>query len=390
MDQSYRHLVSLTSISDALVWSGDRTEAFLEALRIVRETTGAKMAPAYLLDDQVTHQDLIATPEERALIGPELASIELTNRNGRAFVGQAPHLVEVPDETPAWRALAPKFRKAFRPPGVVVPVHADYRHLGVVMLAFDEGWRLDEPTRVYLEFVGRMLGRFWYRLLKTSREHELGALQERRRISEELHVDLSQQVTALSLRLQTLRLDLGDPEQASQDLAIVDHLVNGIKRSLRSRMLGLRQDEALIREGLTHTLEGHIEAARARYQMPIELSCPPEAEKVPIQIAAQLVRVMQESLANACLHADCTKVQVQLSLPGTVVRLTVVDNGVGLDPDRMKSDNLGMRVISERMALIGGRVSIAQAAGGGTMVTAEAPFQADSRPLLDRTVVPNG
>ena len=98
---------------------------------------------------------------------------------------------------------------------------------------------------------------------------------------------------------------------------------------------------------------------------------------------------MQESLANACLHADCTKVRVRLSLPGTVVRLTVTDNGVGLDPDRMKSDNLGMRVISERMALIGGRVSLEPAAGGGTMVTAEAPIQADSRSLLDRTVVRN-
>ncbi|PFG15611.1 histidine kinase/DNA gyrase B/HSP90-like ATPase [Propionicimonas paludicola] len=343
------------------------------------------MAPAYLLDDQVTHQDLIASPEERALIGPELATIELTNRTGRAFVGQTPHLVEVYDETLAWRSLAPKFRKAFPPPGVVVPVQADYRHLGVIMLAFDHGWRMDEPTRAYLEVVGRILGRYWYRWLKSSREHELGALQERRRISEELHVDLSQQVTALSLRLQTLRLDLADPEQASQDLAVVDHLVNGIKRSLRSKMLGLRQDEALIREGLVHTLEGHVEAARTRYQLPIDLSCPSEAEQVPLQVAAQLVRVMQESLANACLHAECTRVQVRVTLPGTVVRLAVIDNGVGLDAERMKSDHLGMRVMSERMALIGGRITLGAAPDGGTMVTAEAPIQFESRPLLERT-----
>lgn len=388
MDQSYRHLVSLSSVSDALTWSGDRAEAFADALRIVRETTGAKMAPAYLLDDQVTHQDLIASPEERALIGPELATIELTNRNGRAFVGQTPHLVEVYEETLAWRALAPKFRAVYRPPGVVVPIHADYRHLGVIMLAFEDGWRLDESTRAYLEFVGRLLGHYWYRWLKTSREHELGALQERRRISEELHVDLSQQVTALSLRLQTLRLDLGDPDQASQDLAVVDHLVNGIKRSLRSKLLGLRQDEALIREGLVHTLEGHIEAARTRYQLPIELSCPPEAERVPLPVAAQLVRVMQESLANACLHADCTRIQVRLAMPGTVVRLTVIDDGVGVDPERMNSDHLGMRVMSERMALIGGRISLGQAPDGGTMVTAEAPIPAETRPALQQTSDP--
>jgi len=389
VDQSYRHLVSLASISDALTWSGDRNAGILDALRIVRETTGARMAPAYLLDDQVTHQELIASPEERELIGPELASIGLTNRTGRAFVGQTPHLVEIYEETLAWRALAPTFRKAYRPPGVVVPIHADFRHLGVVMLAFDEGWRLDESTRAYLEMVGRLLGRTWYRWLKTAREHELGALQERRRISEELHVDLSQQVTALSLRLQTLRLDLGDPGQASQDLAVVDHLVNGIKRSLRSKMLGLRQDEALIREGLVHTLEGHIEAARTRYQLTIELSCPPEADKVPLQIAAQLVRVMQESLANACLHANCNRIQVRLTLPGTVVRLTVIDDGVGIAAERMKSDHLGMRVMAERMALIGGRLTLGRAIDGGTMVTAEAPLQAEARPLLERTAENN-
>lgn len=385
MDQSYRHLVSLASLSDALTWSGDRTEAFLEALRVVREATGAKMAPAYLLDDQVTRQDLIASPEERELIGPELATIGLTNRTGRAFVGQTPHLVEVYEETLAWRSLAPKFRNAYRPPGVVVPIHSDYRHLGVVMLAFDEGWRLDEETRAYLEVVGRMLGRCWHNWLKTSREHELGALQERRRISEELHVDLSQQVTALSLRLQTLRLDLSDPERAGQDLALVDTLVNGIKRSLRSKMLGLRQDEALIREGLVHTLEGHVEAARTRYQLPIDLTCPPEADQVPLQVAAQLVRVMQESLANACLHADCTKIQVRLSLPGTVVRLNVIDDGVGLGSGHGKNDHLGTRVMAERMALIGGRLTLEPALGGGTMVTAEAPIQLEARPLLEQT-----
>jgi len=110
---------------------------------------------------------------------------------------------------------------------------------------------------------------------------------------------------------------------------------------------------------------------------------------VPLQIAAQLVRVMQESLANACLHANCNRIQVRLTLPGTVVRLTVIDDGVGIDAERMKSDHLGMRVMAERMALIGGRLTLGKAIDGGTMVTAEAPLQAEARPLLERTAENN-
>lgn len=373
MDQCERYLVSVAEIIDTLIWSGDRVGPLVDALRIVREVTGATMAPAYLIDDEMTHQDLIASPEERALIGPELAVIQLNDRPGRAFVGQTRQVVEIHEDSPAWQNLAPRFGHAFQPPCVVVPVQADYRHLGVFILPFEASWQLDAPTEAFLNTVGRLFGQHWYRWMKTAREHELGALQERRRISEELHVNISQQVTALSLRLQMLRMDLDDPVQAGEDLALVDQLVNGIKRSLRSKMLGLRQDEALIRDGLVQTLRGHVEAARTRYELPVELTCPPEADRVPLQVAAQLVRVMQESLANACLHADCTRVKVQVSLPGTVVRLSVIDNGIGMDEAQLKSGRLGMRVMSERMSLVRGRVTLGRAEDGGTIVTAEAP-----------------
>jgi two-component system sensor histidine kinase UhpB len=87
---------------------------------------------------------------------------------------------------------------------------------------------------------------------------------------------------------------------------------------------------------------------------------------------AELVvfRVAQESLTNAARHADSLRVDLSLERNRSTIVLHVRDYGRGIDGIRPGSGIRGMR---ERALLVGGRLSITGAPGGGTDVTLSLP-----------------
>ncbi|MDR2566830.1 MAG: ATP-binding protein [Bifidobacteriaceae bacterium] len=95
---------------------------------------------------------------------------------------------------------------------------------------------------------------------------------------------------------------------------------------------------------------------------------------VPLEVTTQLTRVLQEALANARIHSVAGRVVVRLAASGTRVRLEVEDDGSGFDPDAVPDTRLGMVIMKERMAQVGGELSVRSSVGHGTLVTAEAPF----------------
>jgi two-component system, NarL family, sensor kinase len=111
------------------------------------------------------------------------------------------------------------------------------------------------------------------------------------------------------------------------------------------------------------------------------------AEMPPLteEAATSLYRVARESLANVQKHAQASTVQISLEVidspPGTAeprVRLVVADDGVGLDPakmDRRAEGHLGLRLLADRVASLGGTLLITSAAGEGTTVQAELPLR---------------
>jgi two-component system, NarL family, sensor kinase len=97
-----------------------------------------------------------------------------------------------------------------------------------------------------------------------------------------------------------------------------------------------------------------------------------------------LYRVAREALANVAAHAQAGRVQICLrvdeddtaDLSGTV-RLTIVDDGVGLDPDRTDrrdEGHLGLRLLKDRVENLGGTWRVAPGPSGGTRVTATLPL----------------
>ena len=85
-----------------------------------------------------------------------------------------------------------------------------------------------------------------------------------------------------------------------------------------------------------------------------------------------LYRIAQEALNNALKHAHAQRITVQLRQVQTRVVLEIIDDGVGFDPAAARENGgLGLRGIAERVAQLGGTLTLQSAAGAGTQLSVE-------------------
>ena len=90
------------------------------------------------------------------------------------------------------------------------------------------------------------------------------------------------------------------------------------------------------------------------------------------EVEGTLYRLVQESLTNAVKHASAGKVTVVLAVAGDDVVVTVTDDGVGFDP-QASTEGFGLVGMHERVALVGGELTVESTSGQGTTVRARVP-----------------
>jgi signal transduction histidine kinase len=202
-------------------------------------------------------------------------------------------------------------------------------------------------------------------------------LEERARIARELHDVVAHHMSLIAVRAETApyRLSgLGDPVRA--EFGALSTAAREALADMR-RLLGvLRHDEhaALAPQPQLSDLPVLVEAAR-QAGVSVELSVA-RALQVPAGIGVCAYRIVQESLSNASQHApgaavtvsvdqDCGAVLLRVANgPGTPAGLSLTERGTG-------GGLTGMR---ERVALLGGSLSVGPAPGGGFLVSAVLPL----------------
>lgn len=210
---------------------------------------------------------------------------------------------------------------------------------------------------------------------------------ERRRIAAEIHDDSIQVVTALAMRLGMLAAKATDPATRSMAQESERTAQVAIAR-LRSLLFELRPP-ALEHNGLVPALQ----ELRLRFRQDWDFEWSLESdleEEPPVAVRIVLFRVAQEALTNARKHARATTVQVRVSGVDGGVRLEVVDDGAGFDPDdrgASRAGHLGLVSMRERVELASGWWEIESVPGAGTTVRAWVPT---TEAVDDRDVPPGG
>jgi two-component system CheB/CheR fusion protein len=232
-----------------------------------------------------------------------------------------------------------------------------------------------EPEAELLEVVaaiGTELGRVVERARADRRLADL-TVQEQRRLGEDLHQGLSQQVTGLTMLARSLRQKLAGRGAPEAELA--GELTNSLeaaREQVRSLSRGLF---AVHLEGrdLVSALEDLAEEVCESFN----LSCRVEADAGLViaegRVATTLFRIGREALNNAVIHARATTIRIRLRRePGRIV-LEVEDDGVGLPAEAESGGGLGLRIMRDRAGLIGAELTVEPGAAGGTRVRCSVP-----------------
>jgi len=126
--------------------------------------------------------------------------------------------------------------------------------------------------------------------------------------------------------------------------------------------------------GLGAAAEWLVQNVAQRAGLECELRVDPSLAELGEPYASTLFRVMQESLTNVTRHAHAKRVEVQLDRLGDDALLSVIDDGIGMDPTVRPKSSFGLRGISERVLLLGGAVDLSSRPGAGTKLMVRVPL----------------
>lgn len=216
--------------------------------------------------------------------------------------------------------------------------------------------------------------------MENARLHEqlqgLAVVDERERISKDLHDGIIQNMYAVSLSLEDVPdlMDSDRTEAAKRVERAIDSIHLAIQ-DIRNFIFGLRPG---LLEGapLVGGLASLIDEYRHNTLIDLELRVPDAIVEPPAAITSQLLGIVGESLSNVVRHSRASRAVVGLTVGdgGNIAELWVEDNGIGFDPAGVgKLGHQGLANTRERAAQIGGSVSIASRPDSGTRVVVLVP-----------------
>lgn len=198
---------------------------------------------------------------------------------------------------------------------------------------------------------------------------------ERRRISRELHDDLSQKIATLSVAISRLKRQL--PLSNTELIAELDGLRENTNRLTNEiRRLSHQLHPAVLEHlGLVTALESYIGNFRDEEQIDVSLTAEIGDEKVPFQTSICIYRVAIEALRNVSRHSGAASAAITLKRINGLLELCVSDSGKGFDVETFrKGGGLGLVSIEERLRLLQGTCEIHSSPRNGTTLVAKVPL----------------
>jgi len=198
---------------------------------------------------------------------------------------------------------------------------------------------------------------------------------ERTQLAYELHDQIGQYLTALNLNLHALKKNANDDELLADCIAQVDGLT-GTVRNLSVELRPAMLDDL----GLVAALRWYLARQRQRSGHGITFDANVALGKLSPEISTACFRVVQEAVSNAIRHSGCDSLTVRMYNKDGWLCIDVVDQGCGFDVRNRKSGGsqnpgLGLLVMSERVAQLGGEFEAESEIDRGTRVTACFPLR---------------
>jgi len=198
---------------------------------------------------------------------------------------------------------------------------------------------------------------------------------ERQRLSRQMHDGPAQALSNFILQTEiAMRLLDVDMEQARGELSALKSSAMGNFQKIRNFIFELRP-MMLDDLGMVPTIRRYADVFKEQSGVDVNVTITGSERRLESYIEVMIFRAFQELLGNADRRGQASLIKVQMDLTDNSVKLIVDDNGKGFDPELISQEgNLGLRLIKERIELLGGSFLVDSILGKGTRVILSVPL----------------
>ena len=272
----------------------------------------------------------------------------------------------------------------------VLSILLQYREsvLGAIHLFFTDENALDlESYRDLLLSIGQHLGSAVEKFRLLEEESELRVMQERTRLSHELHDSLAQTIASLRIQIRVIdeTFHSNDEKSIWHQMERIEYTIDQANNQLRELIAHFRVP--INEQGLIPSIEETIRRTQEEAGIPIYFQNEwPEQDFSP-EVELNVLRIVQECLANIRKHSQAEVVRVLLIYRDGHNILIIEDDGIGFDESKIVSEggrHLGLNILRDRASQIGADIDIESEPGDGTRIHLQ--FKADAgEELLEST-----
>jgi len=245
------------------------------------------------------------------------------------------------------------------------------RRLGIMNVCPAIPRKLSERDLRVLAVTGAQIGLAVERGRLAEEESSAARSAERTRLAREIHDTLAQDLTAIALQLESALRDVPGDSPAAARIATALEVARASVAQARASVLSLRSDP-LAGRALTTALGALARRISSETGMLVTLEERGDTA-LPYEAEGELFRIASEALTNARLHADASRIRIELDEREGTVALRVRDDGVGFDTSVRDDERYGLRGMEERARLAGGTLRVESDRASGTVIEAVFP-----------------
>ncbi len=357
---------ALTDALALLVSITDLEQLLGRIVETARETTGAAFAALGVIGEHRTLTEFVHRgigvelvrrighlPEGRGVLGTlikERRTIKLDD------LANHPDSVGFPEHHPSMTAFL----------GVPVGIHDDA--FGNLYLTEKQGGFTDEDVQL-VEALAAIAGAAVENARLRTRLEGLAVSEDRQRIGRDLHDSIIQDLFGTGLELQGIAGRIAEEEARKR----VDDAVDRIDRTIDDlRGIVSNLSRSVESGSVAETLRNQLDPLVKPYEAKLNLTVIPPGLRMGPASSDALIPIVTEAASNALRHSGTGSLDVRVEVLGSKTLLSITDHGSGFDPDRV-AKGMGLKNLKDRVAALGGEVSVRSVIGVGTAVEVSIP-----------------
>jgi len=212
-------------------------------------------------------------------------------------------------------------------------------------------------------------------------QRALATSEERERLARDLHDDLGQVFGFINVQAQTIKRELSNAgiDIPSSKLDRLIEVTQSAHRKMRE-YIHSATNVAGVEKDFVSVLGQEVEQVGKQTGLAVRLDIADGLTVAGLKPAAarHILSIIKEALNNVQKHAGAKNISIVIGSDGTGIRVEIADDGRGFDLAQLEkkpSQGLGLNIMKERAAEIGGRLTVDSAPAKGTRIVLSAPLQ---------------